>query len=145
MTRIAAVLLALALILGAASCGDSANGGSSSAEDSAPASAADTTPGGDLTGCLIDAGFVEPAGVVATVEIDGVRKVAALSFPPPHSEDDYLVVYEAPDGSSAAKAATAFTGGPFIKQIGSLLYTVAGANDPLTSRQNEEINGCLRQ
>jgi hypothetical protein len=145
MRRIVVVLLALAVTTGVASCGGSANGGSSNAEGGGPASAISTTPSDDLTGCLIDAGFVEPAGVVATVEVEGVQKVVALSFPPPHSEDDYLVVYEAPDDKSAAKAAAAFTGGPFIKQVGSLLYTVAGANDPLTPEQGEEITGCLRQ
>ena len=145
MKRIVITLLALAATLGVASCGGSTDGGASSASGADPSGTASTTPSDDLTGCLIEAGFVEPASFVATVEIEGVQKVAALSFPPPHSEDDYLVVYEAPDDSSAAKAAAEFTGGPFIEQVGSLLYTVAGANDPLTPKQDEGINDCLRQ
>lgn len=139
------MLLALAVTLGAASCGSSANGGSSSAEGSGPASAVGTTPSDDLTGCLIDAGFVEPESIVATVEVEGVHQVATLGFPPPHSEDDYLVVYEAPDDSSAAEAAADFAGGPFIQRVGSLLYTVEGANDPLNPRQRTEIRSCLNQ
>jgi hypothetical protein len=145
MSRLAVVLLALAATLVAASCGGSGNGPSSGAEVGNSASAATATPSHDLTGCLIDAGFVEPESIVATVEIEGVQQVAALGLPPPHSADDYLVVYEAPDDSSAAKAAADYAGGPFIQQVGSLLYTVAGANDPLTPEQGKEITGCLRQ
>lgn len=145
MTRIAAVLLALAVTLGAASCGGSGDGGSSSVEAGDTTSSATATPSDDLTGCLIKAGFVEPESIVATVEVEGAQQVATLGFPSPHSEDDYLVVYEAPDRTSAAEAAADFAGGPFIQQVGSLLYTVAGANDPLNPRQRAEIRSCLNQ
>lgn len=146
MIRAAAVVLvALGVIFGLASCGDSSEGGSPTTPTDDPTGTTSASASDELTGCLIGAGFVEPANLVATVEIDGVEKVAALAFPPPHSEDDYLVVYEAPDDSSAAKAAAEFAGGPFIEQVGSLLYTVAGANDPLTPKQSDDINECLRQ
>jgi len=143
MSRLVVVLLALVAALVTASCGSSAHGPSSSSAGGNPASAAATTPTDDLTGCLIDAGFVEPASIVATVEIEGVKKVAALAFPPPHTEDDYLVIYEAPDDRSAAKAAEGFAGGPFIERVGTRLYTVAGANDPLTDAQTKAIQRCL--
>jgi hypothetical protein len=144
MIRAAAVVLvALGVIFGLASCGDSSERGSPTTPTNDPTGT--TSASDDLTGCLIGAGFIEPANLVATVEIDGVERVAALAFPPPHSDDDYLVVYEAPDDSSAAKAAAEFAGGPFIEQVDSLLYTVAGANDPLTPRQSKDISECLRQ
>lgn len=111
---------------------------------STPGTTANESPSDDLTGCLVDAGFAEPANFVATVEIEGVDQVATVAFPPPDSEDDFLVVYEAPSEAVAAKAAKDFAGGPFIEQIGTRLYTVAGANDPLTGSQSKAIERCLR-
>lgn len=138
MGRIAIVLLALAAALGSASCGGSADGGTASS------TTANESPSGDLMGCLLDAGFAEPANFVATVEVEGVSQITTVAFPPPHGEDDFLVVYEAPNQATAAKAAKDFTGGPFMEQVGARLYTVAGANDPLTDAQTKAIQRCLK-
>lgn len=139
MGRIAIVLLALAAALGFASCGGSAGGMASSSGTSA-----NESPSDDLTGCLVDAGFAEPPDFVATVEVEGVSQIATVAFPPPHGEDDFLVVYEAPSEAVATKAAKDFTGGPFMEQVGARLYTVAGANDPLTDAQTKAVERCLK-
>ena len=144
MRLIAIALLALAAALAFASCGGSADGGTASSSSSATGTTASASPSDDLTGCLLDAGFAEPSSFVATVEIEGVTQVATVAFPPPHSEDDFLVVYEAPSEAAAAKAGEDFAGGPFIKQIGARLYTVAGANDPLTASQTKAVQRCLQ-
>jgi hypothetical protein len=142
MGRIAIVLLALAAALGCASCGGSADGEAASRTSG---TTANESPSGDLKGCLLDAGFAEPAEFVATVEVEGVSQIATVAFPPPHGEDDFLVVYEAPSEAAAAKAAKGFTGGPFMEQVGTRLYTVAGANDPLTDAQTQGIQRCLKR
>lgn len=70
--------------------------------------------------------------------------MATAGFPAPHSEDDYLVVYEAPNAAAAQKAAASYAGGPSIDRVGNLLYAVAGANDPLTAKQTQAIRSCLQ-
>jgi hypothetical protein len=140
----AIALLALAAAFAFASCGGSADGGTANGSTSTPDTTASASPSDSLTSCLMDAGFAEPSSFVATVEIEGVTQAATVAFPPPHSEDDFLVVYEAPNEAAAAKAVENFAGGPFIKQIGARLYTVAGANDPLTASQTKAIQRCLQ-
>lgn len=141
MKRTAVVFLVLVAALGVASCGGSDDDKGSSTQASAPST---TSAPPDLTGCLIDAGFEQPDTFVATVEIDGVEKIATVAFPPPHTEDNFLVVYEAPDEGSAAKAAEEFAGGPSIEQVGTRLYTVVGANDPLADSQMKAVQRCLQ-
>lgn len=140
MGRIAIVLLALVAALSFASCGGSADGGMANSSGTS----ATESPSDDLTGCLMDAGFAEPANFVATVEVEGINQITTVAFPPPHGEDDFLVVYEAPSEAAAAKAAKDFTGGPFMEQVGARLYTVAGANDPLTDALTKAIQRCLK-
>ena len=137
----AAVVTMAALAL--AACGGSSSGETSS-QTATKAAGSSESEGTDLTGCLVAAGFTEPDTFTATVEIDGAEKVATVAFPPPQGEDDFLVVYEAGSASEAKMLAESFTGGPFAEAVGSMIYTVAGANDPLSAAQTEDVEACLR-
>jgi len=127
--KAALYLLAVSASLILAACG---NGGSIATQED------------DLTACLTEAGFSEPKSFVATVEIDGTNHVITVGFPAPHSEDDFLVVYEASNAAAAQKAAAGYAGGPSIDRVGNLLYAVAGANDPLTAKQAQAVRSCLK-
>lgn len=98
--KAAICLLAVSASLILAACG---SGGSIATQTAAQED--------DLTACLTEAGFSETKSFVATVEIDDTNHVATVGFPAPHSEDDSLVVYEAPNAVTAQKAAAGYAGG----------------------------------
>jgi len=130
--RWTAFLLALGLAACLTACGS----------DGAAEFNLDNSEDDSLTACLIEKGFTEPTAFVATVVVDGAKRLTTMAFPAPNSDDNYLVVYEAPSAMEAGKIEASYAGGPFIDRVGSFLFaTTAGAP---SERDRANVRACLK-
>jgi hypothetical protein len=130
--RWTAFLLALGLSACLTACGS----------DGEAESNLDSSEDDSLTACLIEKGFTEPTAFVATVVVDGAERLTTMAFPEPISEDNYLVVYEAPNAMEADEIEASYAGGPFIDQVGSFLF--ATTSEAPSHEDQAQIRACLK-